>query len=68
MTRPAFPCQASPDTDAAQGLSKLEYFAAAALSGILAGDTEGTVTEEKAVKWAVSHARALITELQKPAD
>lgn len=46
------------------GLSKLEYFAAAALSGLLASDTEGTLKEETAVKWAVSHARALLSALE----
>lgn len=46
------------------GLSKLEYFAAAALTGILASDTEGTLKEDSAVRWAVSHARALAAALE----
>lgn len=45
------------------GLTKREYFAAAALPGVLAADPEGHLTEDKAARYAVRHADALIRAL-----
>lgn len=45
------------------GLTKREYFAAAALSGLLAADTEGTWKVERAARAAVRHADALLDAL-----
>ena len=63
-TSPAFARPASEGAEAQAGLTRLDFFAAAALTGLLASDTEGTLTEAHAVKWAVSHARALLTALE----
>ncbi len=46
------------------GLSKLEYFAAAALSGLLASDREGFLTAERAASLAITQARALTAALE----
>lgn len=54
---------ASRYTPASDGLTKLEYFTAAALTGILAADTDGNMSEEKAARYAVKQARAVIAEL-----
>lgn len=76
MTRADLPAFARPAAqsgegyieDSQGGLSKLEYFAAAALTGLLSADTDLTLTEERAARFAVKAVRALLTELQKPEE
>ncbi|CAM3869147.1 hypothetical protein [Deinococcus frigens] len=61
MTRPA------PLMGEEGGLTKREYFAAAALAGLLAADEEGNLTEEKAARLAVQQSDALISALNAKA-
>ena len=63
----AFPCSATPDTAPAQGLSKLEYFTAAALTGLLAAEDGGSSYESTA-RAAVKQARAVIAALNAEAE
>jgi len=51
---------------ASSGLTKLEYFAAAALQGICAADTEDQGKPKMMVEHAVNMARLLIAELERP--
>lgn len=52
------------------GLTKLEYFAAAALQGLLANSSINWVSEDKVVRSALVCAKMLIDELneQEPED
>lgn len=49
------------------GLSKLEYFTAAALTGLLAADTDSVGTYEQTARAAVKQARAVVAELNAEA-
>ena len=73
-TAPAFPRSLSETSHAPRryaleqdGVSKLEYFAAAAFTGILSADTSGDLTAEQSARAAVKHARALIAALNAEA-
>lgn len=48
-----------------EGLTKREYFAAAAMQGILASDVD---EDCEVVAWAVNAANALMAELEKRED
>lgn len=72
MTRPTDPAFARPKTtageyeggsEAQEGMTKREYFAACALPGVLAADPAGDLTPEHAARIAVRHADALIHAL-----
>ena len=74
---PAFPCECSfydgkitgkqtgQSHGIATGLTKREYFAAMAMQGILASDSEQNFTDENVSAWAVNSADALLAELAK---
>lgn len=47
------------------GLTKREHFAIVAMQGILAGDVNNEIYEKDVVEMAVSHADALLAELEK---
>lgn len=68
FARPAAQSGEGYTEDSQRGLSKLEYFAAAALNGLLSADTELTLTEERAARFALNAARALVAELAKPEE
>jgi hypothetical protein len=46
------------------GLTKREYFAAMAMQGLLAADTDFMMKMEYTVECAVSHADALLKEIE----
>jgi hypothetical protein len=46
------------------GLTKREYFAAMAMQGLLAADTDFLMKMEDTVRCAISHADALLAELE----
>lgn len=70
MTKPddiAFPIPETDFNHLAVGLNKLEYFASAVMTGLLSNIEIGNRASEAEIsKLAVSHARHLIAELNKP--
>jgi hypothetical protein len=69
MTRPkddAYPNWYTEDQHGETGLSKLEYFAAAALQGILANRGYVFLSPEERADSAVRAARALVEALNTP--
>ena len=63
---PAFPCPIGGDwPECDRGLTKREYFAAMAMQGILASDSDQNYTDENVSAWAVNSADALLAELAK---
>lgn len=57
----AFACDTK--DGAVLGLSKREYFASAAMRGLIAADVNGCMDEEQAARYAVCHADALLDAL-----
>ncbi|NJO73319.1 MAG: hypothetical protein HC833_05840 [Leptolyngbyaceae cyanobacterium RM1_406_9] len=65
---PAFPlfCQhIEPSSVAFYGLTKREYFAAMAMQGLIAADTDFEKTALEVSRWAVSQADSLIERLNE---
>jgi hypothetical protein len=65
---PAFPLflqHIEPGSVAFYGLSKREYFAAMALQGLIAADTDFEKTGLEVARWVVSQADSLIERLNK---
>lgn len=69
MTKNSFDCVFPASEDQTSGLSKLEYFAAMAMQGIIAGnypaspETSMVDDPEAVARLAVMHARALCESL-----
>lgn len=47
------------------GLTKRELFAAMAMQGVVSADDENNIVAERAAKWSVELADALLAELAK---
>ncbi len=62
------PSEASGYVGFEPGITKRQLFAAMAMQGLLAGDTDRVVTADGIAKEAVEQADALLAELAKPVE
>lgn len=61
----AFPYDTHTGLPRHPGLTKREYAAIAALQGLLAADSHGTLSYQGAAEQAVGHTDALLAELER---
>lgn len=57
---PAFPMPSGPENVYEHGMTLRDYFAAAALTGMLASDPEGTLRPDSAARSALRYADAML--------